>query len=313
MYDAVARAYVAGFEQRLDAGLAIDEIASVASFFVSRVDSAIDPVLRERGHEDLAGRIAVANARVAYGAAGEILGGPGFVRLAAAGARPRRLPWASTTGTKDGHYSDVKYADELAGPGVVNTMPLATLCALEEHGDPADRLSGRTLDALTLLAGLYHAGIDMDAVGDLLLADGIARFADAYQALVGRLGRSENCLPPIAPALGSSVTLGGSSAPAHHAVDHAPAGPGVHASHYPRPLLRGTRRAWRSVEAARNRGSRSSSVTTVGGTLRESGSRTQERLSRTQKVDGSIPHQTGDSRCAGGISGAGDYRGTSGA
>ena len=184
-YDAVARAYIDGLKQRLDAGLAIGKVASVASFFVSRVDSAIDPILREQGREQLAGRSAVANARIAYATAGELFGGARFSRLAEACARPQRLLWAST-GTKDGRYSDVKYVDELAGPGVVNTMPLATLYAFEEHGDPTDRLSGRALDALAVLAELYHAGIDIDAVSDSLLADGIARFAASYAALAAR-------------------------------------------------------------------------------------------------------------------------------
>jgi transaldolase len=185
MYEAVARAYIDGLELRLDAGLTIDEVASVASFFVSRVDSAIDPLLRERGKDHLAGRSAVANARVAYASAGELFGGPRFRRVAEAGARPQRLLWAST-GTKDGRYSDVKYVDELAGPGVVNTMPLATLYAFQEHGDPTDRLAGRALESLAVLAELYHAGIDIDVVSDRLLADGITRFAVSYGALAGR-------------------------------------------------------------------------------------------------------------------------------
>jgi transaldolase len=183
MYDAVARAYIEGLEQRLAAGLPIDHVASVASFFVSRVDAALDPLLREHGHDVLAGRVAVANARAAYAVASEHFRSPRFERLTAAGARAQRLLWAST-GAKDGRYSDVKYVDELAGPGVINTMPLETLLAFEEHGTPRDHLTGHVLEALLVLADLYRAGIDIDAVADRLLADGLARFRASMQGLL---------------------------------------------------------------------------------------------------------------------------------
>jgi transaldolase len=183
MYEAVARAYIDGLADRRDAGLPVSGIASVASFFVSRVDSALDPVLRERGRDELAGRVAVANARAAYAVATELFAGPRFQRLAAAGAQPQRLLWAST-GTKDGRYSDVKYVEELAGPGVVNTMPLETLHAFEEHGVAADQLTGQALDALLVLADTYRSGIDIDAVGDGLLEDGISRFQASMDDLL---------------------------------------------------------------------------------------------------------------------------------
>jgi transaldolase len=164
-YAAVIDAYLAGLEERLRRGHPVHAIASVASFFVSRVDSA------------------VANARLAYGHASRVFAGPRFAALRAAGARPQRPLWAST-GTKDARYSDVKYVDELAGPGVINTMPPATLSAYADHGAPADRLTGTEPAGRAVLEGLARSGIDLDAVTDDLLADGVARFAGSMDELL---------------------------------------------------------------------------------------------------------------------------------
>lgn len=182
-YDAVADAYIAGLEQRLAAGLPVDHVASVASFFVSRVDTAVDPLLREHGQDRLAGRVAVANARAAYAVGNNLFADERFAPLAEARAARQRLLWAST-GTKDSRYSDVKYVEELAGPGVVNTMPLPTLYAFHEHGEAADRLTGTADEALAVLADVHAAGIDLDAVGDRLLEDGLAQFAASMDALL---------------------------------------------------------------------------------------------------------------------------------
>jgi transaldolase len=129
---AVMAAYIEGLQQRVRQGLPVDHVASVASFFVSRVDTAVDRLLAERGRDDLAGRAAVANARLAYARAAALFGGERFAALRRAGARPQRLLWAST-GTKDPRYRDVKYVEELAGPGVINTMPPAREF-FTEHG-----------------------------------------------------------------------------------------------------------------------------------------------------------------------------------
>ena len=183
---AVMDAYVAGLAERLRRGLPVDHIASVASFFVSRVDTAVDRLLAARGRADLAGRAAVANARLAYARADELFGGERFAALREAGARPQRLLWAST-GTKDPRYSDVKYVEELAGPGVVNTMPPATLAAFRDHGRVADVLTGSAPAARAVLDELVAAGVDLDAVTARLLDEGVAAFAASMRDLLAGL------------------------------------------------------------------------------------------------------------------------------
>jgi transaldolase len=183
---AVMDAYVAGLAERLRLGLPVDHIASVASFFVSRVDTAVDPLLAARGRADLAGRAAVANARLAYARAHELFGGERFAALRETGARPQRLLWAST-GTKDPRYSDVKYVEELAGPGVVNTMPPATLAAFRDHGRVADVLTGSAPAARAVLDELAAAGVDLDAVTARLLDEGVAAFAASMRDLLAGL------------------------------------------------------------------------------------------------------------------------------
>ncbi|HEV2784958.1 MAG TPA: transaldolase [Solirubrobacteraceae bacterium] len=183
---AVMGAYVAGLEERLRRGRPVDHVASVASFFVSRVDTAVDRLLADRGRDDLAGRAAVANARLAYAGAAALFGGERFTRLRRAGARPQRLLWAST-GTKDPRYSDVKYVEQLAGPGVVNTMPPATLAAFRDHGQVRDALTGSAPAARATLADLAAAGVDLDAVTARLLDEGIAAFAASMDELLGGL------------------------------------------------------------------------------------------------------------------------------
>jgi transaldolase len=131
MYERVARAYIAGLERRLEARQQLDSVASVASFFVSRVDNAVDALLEEGS--PLAGKVAIANAKVAYKRFGEIFSGTRWERLAAAGATVQRPLWAST-GTKNPAYSDVLYVEELVAPHTVNTMPEATLDAFRDHG-----------------------------------------------------------------------------------------------------------------------------------------------------------------------------------
>jgi transaldolase len=183
---AVMAAYVAGLEERLLRGLPVDRVESVASFFVSRVDTAVDRLLAERGRDDLAGRAAVANARLAYARAAALFGGERFARLRRAGARPQRLLWAST-GTKDPRYSDVKYVEELAGAGVVNTMPPATLAAFRDHGLVRDALTRSAPAARAALADIAAAGVDLDAVTARLLDEGVAGFADSMNELFAGL------------------------------------------------------------------------------------------------------------------------------
>jgi transaldolase len=185
-YATVIDAYLEGLEQRRRRGRPVAHVASVASFFVSRVDTAVDGLLSARGRDDLAGLAGVANAQLAFAHSTRVFAGARFAALRAAGARPQRPLWASTA-TKDSRYSDVKYVDELAGPGAVNTMPPATLAAFRDHGDPHDQLTGSHARAQATLAAVAAAGIDLGAVTDRLLADGVAAFAASMDELLSGL------------------------------------------------------------------------------------------------------------------------------
>ncbi len=181
-YVQVAEAYLAGLEERVARGEPIRDVVSVASFFVSRVDTAVDRALAQRGRDDLAGRAGIANARVAYARFGELFSGERFAALAERGARAQRPLWAST-GVKDERYRDVMYVEELAGPDTVDTMPLATLEAFADHGHARDALTGHEEDARRTLAELRDAGIDLDEVTERLLVEGI----DAFEVAMGNL------------------------------------------------------------------------------------------------------------------------------
>jgi transaldolase len=179
-YERVAEAYTRGLERRQADGLSLDS-NSVASFFVSRVDTNVDKKLDELGRTDLAGRAALANARAAYRRFKEIFSGPRWEGLHHGGAAVQRPLWAST-GTKSPNYSDTMYVDGLVGPHTVNTMPMATLQAVADHG----HVSGPTAehDPSEDLAALAEAGIDMNQVTDELLADGVKQFKDAMTRLI---------------------------------------------------------------------------------------------------------------------------------
>lgn len=188
---AIAEAWLAGLEDRAAAGKPVDGIASVASFFVSRVDTAVDKRLKAIGGEAerLLGTAAVANAQLAYERWQQLVGGERFAALRARGARPQRLLWAST-GTKDPAYSDVKYVAELAGPETVNTMPLATLLAYQDHGEPVEpRLPEAAAGAHEAIAAVETAGVSLEEVTDELLEAGIVAFADAMRTLLAGIER----------------------------------------------------------------------------------------------------------------------------
>ena len=197
VYERVAEAYIAGLERRLEAGEPLDTIASVASFFVSRVDTAVDSQLP--ADSPLLGQIAVANARYAYARFQALFAGERWERLASAGARPQRPLWAST-GTKNPAYSDTLYVETLIFPETVNTLPQATLDAVLDHlsvtPTPAEALD----DAARLLAEAAEAGIDMTAVTDRLLVDGLASFEESYKALMAKLDRRLSTAPGRQPA-----------------------------------------------------------------------------------------------------------------
>jgi transaldolase len=186
-YRDVMEAYIAGLEARHAAGKDVADIESVASFFVSRVDSAVDPLLEAVGTDQalaLRGQAAVANARLAYKEYQQVFSGTRWDVLVAAGARPQRPLWAST-GVKNPAYPDTMYVTELVGPGIVNTMPEPTLLAVADHGTviPGTLLGGDP-DPAEVMTALRAAGIDMDAVTDALEAEGVAKFEQAWVALL---------------------------------------------------------------------------------------------------------------------------------
>jgi transaldolase len=183
-YEQVIDAYVAGLERRLLRGRPVDAIASVASFFVSRVDTKADALLS--ASSALRGRVAIANAHRAYGRYLERFADERWRALAAAGAQPQRPLWAST-GTKDPAYSDVLYVEELIAPGVVNTMPEATLRAFADHGQATRVLSASTAAAEETLRQTQDAGIDLAAITAQLEREGVQSFCASYHELIDRI------------------------------------------------------------------------------------------------------------------------------
>ena len=190
-YRAVMQAFLDGMERAHKAGVDLPQIGSVASFFVSRVDSEIDKRLDKIGTDEakaLRGKAAVANARLAFEAYEEITAGERWAALAAAGAKPQRPLWAST-GVKDPAYPDTLYVDELVTAGVVNTMPEGTLNAVADHS----AVSGDTVrpyyaEAKQVLADLAELGIDYDEVVDLLEREGVEKFIAAGKDLLASVG-----------------------------------------------------------------------------------------------------------------------------
>jgi transaldolase len=195
-YREVANAYVGGLQRRLDSGEPVEAAASVASFFVSRVDTKVDAELERLGREDLRGRAAVANAKVAYADFQEIFSGEAWERLAAAGARVQRPLWASTS-TKNPDYPDTLYVDELIGPHTVNTMPDATIEAARDHGTPARTVDQDVEGARALMAELREIGVDVDDIVMRQLVDeGVETFAKSYDSLLETLQRKAGELSP---------------------------------------------------------------------------------------------------------------------
>ncbi|MDD8012528.1 MAG: transaldolase [Acidobacteriota bacterium] len=196
-YRQAAEAYLAGIETRLSLGTDVSRLASVASFFLSRIDTLVDPLLEkivaQGGNEaDLAktlrGQAAIASARVAYRIYKEIFGSDRFRDLAARGARSQRVLWAST-GTKNPEYEDVKYVEALIGPDTVNTMPVDTLNAYRDHGVPKARLEDDGGKADATLAGLAKLGIRIDAITQQLEDEGIDKFNSPFDKLMAALAQ----------------------------------------------------------------------------------------------------------------------------
>jgi transaldolase len=209
-YVETAWTYIRGLEKRLATGKDISKIASVASFFLSRIDSNIDKRIDEKlqkGVEDIGlkakltavkGKVAIANAKIAYQKYKEIFGSDRWHALAAKGAKVQRLLWASTS-TKDPKYSDVMYVDELVGPDTVNTMPPSTVEACADHCDPANRVETEVEEAYTLIESLKDPdiNINLDEVMDELLVEGIDKFVQPFNSLMQSLEEKINKLSPV--------------------------------------------------------------------------------------------------------------------
>ncbi|MEF8793045.1 bifunctional transaldolase/phosoglucose isomerase [Thiohalorhabdus sp.] len=202
MYRRAAEAYLRGLERRAEAGLAVDGIASVASFFLSRIDAALDKGARSRlehgqtGAEAAlaqVGHLAVANAKMAYQDYGELFAGDRWQRLARQGAQPQWLLWAST-GSKDPDLSDVHYIENLIGPDTVTTIPPGTYEAFRDHGRVGRTVDSGLEEAQQVLATVDRAGIDLEALTDDLLADGIGKFEAAYDRLLCAVDGAKNAL-----------------------------------------------------------------------------------------------------------------------
>lgn len=193
-YEAAALAYIEGLEARAAAGQDVSRIASVASFFVSRVDSLVDKQLAGKPNADtLRGKAAVANAKLAYVRFQQLFSGARWEKLALLGARVQRPLWASTS-TKDPSYRDTMYVDELIGPHTVNTMPPQTVDAFRDHGTVAVTVTQDVEGARASLAALEAAGIHMDAVTDELLRQGVKLFAEAFDRLEAGLAQKVDAL-----------------------------------------------------------------------------------------------------------------------
>jgi transaldolase/glucose-6-phosphate isomerase len=198
-YLAVAEAYLAGLEERMTRGDSVKRVASVASFFLSRIDAVVDAAIdalpdhRRDEAAPLKGRVAIANAKRAYARYLALTETARWQALAAQGAMPQRLLWAST-GTKNPQYRDVMYVEELVGPDTVNTMPPATLDAFRDHGDTRPTLEAGLDEAEAVLAGLAKAGFDLDAITHQLAEDGVAQFVTSFDNLLSAVAEKRAAL-----------------------------------------------------------------------------------------------------------------------
>jgi transaldolase len=200
VYEKVAEAYIAGLEGYAKRGGNLKKMASVASFFISRIDTLIDSLLdakmkstsdanQQAFFKSLQGKVAIANGKLTYKAYQHIFSGPRWDALAAKGAQTQRVLWASTS-TKNPHYRDVIYVEELIGPDTVNTMPPATIDAFRDHGLLRNSLTENVDAAGKVMADLARAGISMKEVTDKLTDDGVKLFADAFDKLLATIDKS---------------------------------------------------------------------------------------------------------------------------
>ena len=200
VYEKVAESYIAGLEDFAKRGGNLKKMASVASFFISRIDTLIDSLLNDRLKKttdasqqallsSLLGKVAIANGKLTYQRYQRIFSGPRWEALAAKGAQTQRVLWASTS-TKNPKYRDVIYVEELIGPDTVNTMPLATIDAFRDHGQPRNSLTEDVAGAQKVMEDLARAGISIKEVTDKLTEDGVKLFADAFDKLLAAVEKN---------------------------------------------------------------------------------------------------------------------------
>jgi transaldolase len=195
-YEEVAESYVRGIERLIAEGGDPRSVASVASFFVSRIDTEADRRLQEAGApQELQGKLAIANARLAYERFEQIFSGPRWEFLAAKGAGPQRLLWASTS-AKNPAYPDTLYVEELIGRETVDTMPEETIRAYQDHGAPQPRLHGGIDEAKRVFEELEAAGVDYDDVTDTLEREGVQKFTASFEDLIAALKAKHQSLTP---------------------------------------------------------------------------------------------------------------------
>jgi transaldolase/transaldolase/glucose-6-phosphate isomerase len=190
-YEAVTEAYISGLEDHLAAGHKIAHIASVASFFLSRIDTLVDPMLAEKGLGELEGEVAIASAKKAYEIYKRVFSGPRWEKLAAEGAKPQRLLWASTS-SKNPKFKDTKYVEALIGPDTVDTAPLETIEAFRDHGIAADTLELDLDKSTQVLEQLKKGGIDIDKITQQLEDEGIDKFNKPFEKLLNAIEAQKN-------------------------------------------------------------------------------------------------------------------------
>lgn len=189
-YREVTDAYLSGLEDRLKAGKPIDKVTSVASFFLSRIDVLLDPELKEKGLKDLVGEVAIASAKVAYQIFKEVFESDRFRQLEKHGAKKQKVLWASTS-AKDPSFSDVKYVEALIGHDTINTLPLETIEAFKDHGDPKPRLEDNLMKAKEVLQKLESNGIDLQKATQQLEVEGVEKFNKSFNKLLSAIGEKK--------------------------------------------------------------------------------------------------------------------------
>ena len=191
VYEQVIDAYLKGLEKRVEEGKNIDSISSVASFFISRIDTAVDNELEKVGNKDLQGKIAIANARLVYQNSEKIFSEERFKNLKNKGAKIQRLLWASTS-TKNHAYPDTLYVTELVGKNTVNTIPPATMAAFKDHGKVSDAIHKNLSEAKEQMEKLSAHSIDFEKITEKLTKDGVGLFVDSYRKLISAIEKKKD-------------------------------------------------------------------------------------------------------------------------